>query len=260
MAYDGVAYWNEDFGADSIQIIATAQDMDGDDLVTVSDYATVRYNNTNFTSFPTSSIDNDGDLYVVYTSMREDLTSVEETTYRHVFIVKSADGGQTWTEPFDLINPDVTEFYDFIEGAYPSIPARIGDKIDMVYQQDFEPGLTPQGQNIAEQFIMHVPYDKETFEPSFTHNIPQLTSEVVMSPNPAQGEVKISFDLSETSDAQFAVFDMLGRLVSFTEMERLSVGRNEVRLNLAGISSGLYTVQMEVDGVQFSQKLVVNER
>ena len=257
LIYDGIAYWNEDFETDELQIIATAQDMDGDSVVIVSDYGGVRYTNANFTSFPTSSIDDDGNIYMVYTSMREDLNSFEETTYRHVFIVKSSDGGQTWSDPFDLINLDVTEFYDFIEGAYPSIPARIGDQIHMVYQQDFDPGLTPTGANVAEQFIMHVPYDKETFEPSFTHNIPQLNGEVVMAPNPTKGDVQIRFDLNELSDAAFAVFDLLGRLVYFDEMERLPVGQNAVSLDLSQLNKGMYLVQMEIDGMQLSKKVII---
>ena len=257
LVFDGIAYWNEDFATDQIEIIAAAPDMDGDGVVIASDYGTIRYNNTNFTSFPTSSIDDDGNIYAVFSSVREDLASFEGNTYHHVFIVKSSDGGITWSDPFDLINPDVSEFWDFIEGAYPSIPARIGNQIDLVYQQDYDPGLTPTGATIAEQFIMHVPFDKETFEPSYSHDIRQVTGDVTLAPNPAQQTVAIRFELNETSDATLRMYDLLGRQVYFEKKEKLSAGANAHWLGLNGMANGIYLVQMEIGGAQVSKKLVV---
>ena len=259
LVFDGIAYWNEDYATDQVDIIASAPDMDGDGVVTVSDYDDIRYNNANFTGFPTASIDDDGNIYVVYTSMREDLSSFEETTYRHVFIVKSADGGVSWTEPFDLINPDVTEFYEFIEGAYPSMPERIGTQIDLIYMQDFEPGLTPQNTMIAEQVIMHVTYDKNTFEPSSTTEIEQLTGEVVLTPNPAVETTTLRFELNEPADVVFRIFDGLGKQVYFGKRENLLAGLHRVTVNISGLANGLYFVQLQIGGAQMSKKLVISE-
>lgn len=257
---EGIAYWNEDYATDQLDIIATAPDMDGDGIVTLNgDYETLRYNNTNYTSFPTSSIDDDGNIYVVFNTLREDLVSFEGTTYRHVFIVKSSDGGQNWTEPFDLINSNVTEFFDFIEGAYPSIPARIGAKIDLVYMQDYEPGLTPTGTNIADQFIMHVPYDKETFEPSYSEEVPQLNSGLSLSPNPAREGVNVQFELNTRSDVQLRIYDMLGQLISEAQIDGLAVGPHAEWLDLNGVSKGMYLVQLEIEGAQLTQKLVISD-
>ena len=256
---DGIAYWNEEFETDELDIIAYAPDIDGDGLITRNGAPEVlRFNNTNFTSFPTSSIDDDGNMYVVYSALREDLISYEQTTYRHIFIVKSTDGGLTWSDPFDLINPSVTEFYEFIEGQYPSIQAHISDSIELVYLQDYEPGPTPENATVSEQFIMHVSINKETFEPpNNTNEVPQLNGDVVLAPNPAQHGVSVRFELVEPVVASFRVYDTLGRQVYLSKKENLPVGVNAEWLDLPELANGLYLVQMEIGGAQVNRKLVV---
>ena len=80
-----------------------------------------------------------------------------------------------------------------------------------------------------------------------------------MSPNPTRGDMDIRFELNESSDATFAVFDLLGRLVYFNEMEKLPVGGNTIQLDLNGVNNGLYLVQMEIGGAQVSEKLMIND-
>ncbi len=254
---EGIAYWNEDHATDEIDIIANLEDFDGDMTITINGaLADLRYNNTGLTSFPTSGIDENGDIYLVYTALHESFISVDDLTYRHVFIVKSTDGGATWTDPFDLINGDVTEFFEFVEGAYPSIPAYIGDRIEFIYHQDFEPGLTLNGATTPDQYIMHVSFDKNTFDPiSGTDEITQITGEVTLTPNPATEGVFLNFELSESADAKISVFNMLGSQVFFTEKENLPIGQNSEWLNLPDVSSGLYFVKLEMGGGQVTKKL-----
>ena len=96
----GIGYWNEDFGPDSIQVIATLEDFDGDGMVTLTgDLAALRYNNTGLLSFPSAGVDEEGNIYLTYMAMREDI-SFEDNNYRHIFIIKSEDGGETWSAPF----------------------------------------------------------------------------------------------------------------------------------------------------------------
>ncbi|MEO1262394.1 MAG: T9SS type A sorting domain-containing protein [Bacteroidota bacterium] len=260
VVFDGIAYWTEGYSTGQFDVIANSQDIDGDGVVSVSLYADIRYVNANFTSRPTPALDDDGNIYVVYTSMREDLLSFEQTTYRHVFIVKSEDGGATWSQPFDLINPDVSEFYDFIEASYPSIPERIGDKIDLIYVQDFEPGLTPMGIMVAEHSIMHVTYDKNTFDPSFTTTIPQLSGEVILSPNPAIEAVTMQFELNEPSDALYRIFDSLGKQVFLSKRENLLTGLHRETFDVSSLAGGMYFVQIEINGASISNKLVVDKK
>ena len=256
---DGIAYWNEDFSPGELAIIGAAPDIDGDGLINVQGtYSQLRYNNTNLTSFPTSGQDEQGNLYVVFNTLREDLVSFKNVPYRHAFIVKSTDGGLSWSEPFDLINSDVSEFFDFIEAAYPSIPARIGNRIDLVYMQDYEPGLTPQGIMIAEQFIMHVAYNKDTFEPNFSEQILQPDNKVTLNPNPASQTTSVFFELNSFSNVTIRIVSLTGTEVYFKKIKNLPAGRHSHRLNLNALAPGLYFIQLQIGAMQFNKKLIVN--
>lgn len=253
---EGIAYWNEDFGSDSTQTIANLQDFDGDEIVTISgDVGDLRYNNTGATSFPSAGVDADGNLYVVYTAFREDFT-IDDKSYRHIFIIKSEDGGLTWSEPFDLINEETTEFPEFIEAAYPSIPARIGNSIELIYQADLEPGLS--GTNVPEQMIMHLSLDKNTFGMvSALEDIPQLATDVTLVPNPADDFVQVNFELTESATVNLEVFNMLGALVGQKSPKSLSLGHQSEVLNVSRLDSGVYFVRLRIDGNSVTKKVIV---
>jgi hypothetical protein len=260
LTVDGIAYWNEDFATNEREVIAAAPDLDGDGVVTVTGtFDQLRYNNSNFTSFPTSSIDDEGNIYLVYSTIREDFLDFNELSIRHIFIIKSSDGGLTWSEPFDLINPDVVEFYEFIEAQYPSIPSRIGDKIEMVYMQDFDAGLTPTNATATDQYIVHISYDKETFEPNFSNETTPFSSEVILIPNPAFGKASVQFEIREKSNVSFHIFDTLGKRVYSSKVENLQAGNNTEWLNLEGLANGLYFVQLAIGGQKITKKLVIGE-
>jgi len=72
---------------------------------------------------------------------------------------------------------------------------------------------------------------------------------VKMFPNPAKDTVKFSVNSSEVLDIE--IFDMLGKFV---------LGVNDVQneVNISGLNSGLYFVQMTLGTQQATKKLVVN--
>ena len=257
---DGIAYWNEDRATDELDIIAEAVDYDDDDIVTVNGtFEQLRYNNTNFTSFPTSSIDEDGNLYLVYSSVREDLTDPYELTYRHIYMVKSTDGGTTWTDPADILDPDYFELYFVIEGKYPSIPARIGENIDLIYLQDLTPGVTPDTEPADDQLVQHIVVDKETFAPIISSDVQEidlLASDVLLVPNPAALQTTIQFTSLESSEVHLRVYDLLGQL-TYVDKLKINSGFNNLSLDVSEFIGGVYFVQLEIEGGTVSRKLVV---
>jgi len=256
---EGIAYWNEDAEMGEFEIIGSAIDMDGDSTITVNgEYADLRYTNTNYTSFPNTSIDDDGNLYCVYTTLREDLVSFENLTFRHIYLVKSSDGGKTWTAPSDLLDPEYSELYQFIEGIFPSLPARIGDQIDLIYVQSLSPGYTPDGETNDQYLIKHLQYDKDSFEPiTNVQEIDQVSGEIKLFPNPSQGIATLEFELKQSADVDITIFDMLGKNIWHQHFDSSVQGHNSLPLNIDVISDGLYFVQMKIEEQSITQKLIL---
>jgi hypothetical protein len=257
---NGIAYWNEATGITSV--ITGAEDFDGDQTITLGGtIGNYRYSNAGLASLPTASIDNEGIIYLVYMAFHELFTDADGLTYRHIFIIKSEDGGETWSAPFDLINEDITDEPGFIEAAYPAIPAHTGDVIQLIYQQDYIPGLTPTTPNttpVPDQFIMHFSLDKATFGPISDSKEPKQTAQkLVLSPNPAHGQVQVSFELATTSEVEISLYDLFGQLMTYKELGRLPNGEQRTVLGLKELPSGVYAVKVMADGFATVQKLVV---
>ena len=122
------------------QMITSAQDLDGDGVLNYVDYP-LYY--TSLTCMPSAGIDNNGNIFVSYSSMMENIDNGSQN-YRHVHAIKSMDGGTTWSNP-----KDVTPHDDMWAGAQECVFARmdrnVDDKIRLIYQKDFEPGLAVRG-------------------------------------------------------------------------------------------------------------------
>lgn len=139
---NGIEYWNENFGNRDPLTIAGALDINGNGALDIPDQTWLaNYGLKGLAGYPSAGIDGQGDLYVVYTAVKEDADNLAQK-YRRIYGVKSSDGGCTWTTPLDLTS-DVS--HDFDECIYPSVARHVDSKVHLVYQRDFEPGLAVNG-------------------------------------------------------------------------------------------------------------------
>jgi len=82
-----------------------------------------------------------------------------------------------------------------------------------------------------------------------------LTGPVSVRPNPGPGPTQVSFGLGSRADVRLRVLDVCGRRVA-AEERQMEAGTQ--RLSLAGLSAGVYLVELHVDGEKtHSAKLVV---
>jgi len=134
---NGLMYWNEGFGANPPVMIASAIDLDNSgtlDIIGVAGYF------QSLSAYPSAGIDpSTGCIYVSFSSVMENLDQGTQN-YRHINIVKSCDGGCSWTLPMD-----VTPGTGFEECVYGSMGKLVDSDIHIVYQRDFEPGLAVNG-------------------------------------------------------------------------------------------------------------------
>ena len=260
-AMDGMAYWNEDYGTDEIATITYLEDFDGDGTVTLVSSTGIPYYGTNLSSHPTAGVDAEGHIYVVYSAIREDaISNSENQNYRHLFVIRSEDGGETWTSPYDLINTETTEIPEFVEAAFPSIPSRVGDALRLVYQQDFSPGMAVIGDMdvSSDNYIIYLEVDKNDYGlyTDATLVEPDQNS-LVLSPNPAHGAVTVTVDMVQAGDVRLSLINGLGETMAIRSFGAMPRGPQRLAFDLNGVSRGLYFIRVETEGQVVSGKLIV---
>ncbi|MCB9288398.1 MAG: T9SS type A sorting domain-containing protein [Lewinellaceae bacterium] len=262
---DGLMYWNESFGTDSLMAIAFAEDLNGNDTL---DIDVDGVNNSYFfglTALPTSSIDADGNIFVSYASIMEgdEFFNLEDNQhYRHIYGVASADGGETWLEPFDIINPDVVlepDLINFMEAVFPCMAQNTAGTIDLIYQQDFRPGtFIRDGDPQEVNFINHISLTPEEF------GLVSKTEEVVqpdyfqleVQPNPATNEAVATFRLENNSQYSLSLLNIMGQKVADVETAK-GFTSNQARVDVKGLTPGMYLLRLQAEGKVSVAKLMV---
>ena len=170
----GMWYWNETFGADSVQYLDfTLVDWDGDGDPFLGIGADLPNYGCGFTSMPSATIDPvTGYLYVVYThpveftDYFEDPTVTEAQSFRDLFGFYTTDQGQTWSNPINLTyvaeqnyeNVNPTAFWNTID-----------NKVHVLWMQDQEPGNSLETETpdaiTNDNEILYRAFDYSRFEP-----------------------------------------------------------------------------------------------
>ena len=67
---------------------------------------------------------------------------------------------------------------------------------------------------------------------------------VSMYPNPVSSQATLSFELSESCNVSYQVFDMAGRMVMSQNMGRFAEGEHQINLNAENLSTGSYILRL----------------
>lgn len=85
-------------------------------------------------------------------------------------------------------------------------------------------------------------------------------SSIVVFPNPTSSNTFVSFNMIEKNKVSVNVYDVLGNLVStLSQNNEFEKGNNTITLNTSNLSSGIYTISLEVNGAKETKKLVINK-
>jgi len=159
---NGIAYWNESFGTDTTPAtmhtgdtslwysdmmndhwIAAAPDLNGDGQVagidSIGGYA--NYSNSR-ASMPNAGFDAAGNIWMSFSGYTETADNGAQV-FRHIYITKSEDGGATWKTPVDVTKHDIWD--GMLECVFGSMSPMVDDKLRIIYQLDYEPGLCVRG-------------------------------------------------------------------------------------------------------------------
>ncbi|MFT4762579.1 MAG: hypothetical protein ACI9XO_000728 [Paraglaciecola sp.] len=261
-ATSGIAYWNESFGEDSIQVIADAEDVNGNGVLDIASIDNIALYFNSLTSYPSVGVDADNNLHLVYSAVMEnfinDNANPNAQHNRHIYRMVRSSGGD-WTTPEDLITEETVvepDLFPAIETVFPSIARNVIGEGQIIYQVDFEPGLSVQGDMDETNvnfiaFIGTLPTVINTFENT-------SVTDWQISPNPTTDLVNLKIEINATAEVQMTVFNLMGQAVSFEIFGKQPAGTFNETINMDKFPKGAYFVKIDVDGAMLSKKLLKN--
>ena len=242
---NGLLYWREDFGEDSVQVIGYAQDMDGNGTLDLLD--NIAYYRVGLAGIPSLGSAGDGTLVLSYASIMENFDTGAQN-YRHIHVIHSTDHGDTWNSdsPCD-VTPDMEE--DGIESVFASLPHVMEDQVEMLYLSDFEPGVHIIGDQdpIGSNDLVHLRFalsDLTDCSEVIINDVASVSEQgqgtIRLQPNPASSTLVVTG--WEVGKAELRLVDATGRLVhAWTQVEsgqRLSLRPEWNGLHVLEISTG----------------------
>jgi hypothetical protein len=148
-------------------------------------------------------------------------------TFKHIYFIKSEDGGDSWSDPVDG-TPD--EEYIGYEAVYPSLAEDVDNHLHLVYQRDLEPGIHAFGE--ADPVDLNdIIYLQVTTDLDFT-GVEEGTMAVGLFPNPAQDLLQVH---TESPIRIWSVTDVSGKVV-------LSGSGPLTSLNTQSLTPGVYVL------------------
>jgi len=248
--YNDLMYWNESFGSNPAVSIAGALDLNGDSTLNFVGWGAY---NTAVVSQPSAGIDANGTIYVSYAAVVEDLVNgAGDQNYRHIYMVKSDDGGQTWTAP-----NDVTPFDPTTENVYGSLYAKVDNYAHLVYQRDFEPGtaVSVDADPYDGNEIVYLAVPKELNVG--INETPNIIHSVEVYPNPASQTLYLSLNLDKATKLTGSLINEMGQQVYSFETKAAKAQQN-LQIDVSDYASGLYFLNVTADDQQISKKILIN--
>lgn len=102
-----------------------------------------------------------------------------------------------------------------------------------------------------------VPVVRANFDPSVGIKNNEFVTGVSMFPNPATEKATVEFNLANASNVAIEVIDITGKVVATKTLTNASAGANAVELNVAGFSTGIYSVAIKSNDTSVTRKLIV---
>jgi Secretion system C-terminal sorting domain len=217
------------------------------------------------TCFPSTAVADNGTIYVTYSSITEEALDGNDSNFRRIYIISSTDNGKTWSKPYPVNNDKYFKQDDFeiefAECVFPTLAPKVdANKLHLIYQVDYTQELFLQNatQTAEDNFIAYVDIDLVDLQAGVGSK-DVISADAVkfqLSPNPAHGQVQVSYDLATNSDVNITLTDILGKNIQKVNLGNQNTGKQTYSLP-TNVTSGLYLVQLNINGKIATQKLMV---
>ena len=273
---NGLAYWNESYGEDVTPAtmhagdtslwysdmmnnywITAAPDLDGDGIVggvdSTGGYA-LYYNSR--ASMPNAGFSANGEIYLSFSGYTETAHNGSQV-FRHVYITKSSDGGTTWKDPVDVTPHTIWDGAQ--ECVFASMNPVVDDKIRIVYQKDFEPGLAVRGDEdmVDNNEIIYLEIDTVgLFDAPLAITEINSSTHFSIYPNPATNFTTLEISSDKTQTIKISVIDLLGKEIAKKEKVIFS-GTTLETIDISEYQNGIYFVNLQIGTQVTAKKLVI---
>ena len=156
----------------------------------------------------------------------------------------------------DLNDDDI---YIFSECAFPAMAPVIGNKVHIVYQEDFIPGIHEwlEDHDAQENQMNALSYDKDFFVgvgEQYEQTIIKLSDAY---PNPAENNVNFVLKLKENASVNISLTNLLGQIVRTNNIGQVQPGANTLSLDVSDLMAGTYFCTIEVDSQKLIRKVII---
>ena len=211
---------------------------------------------------PSAAIDKDGNIYVVYSApVEEAISPINGENFRDIYVIYSADGGASWSEPQNLTKNIL------MENVFGHIAFDVDDYLHIVYQEDEEPGTDVQNNDpptINYMYYIAVPVadvlaNSIGGDPGLSIEDNNLSKHRVKGvyPNPFSGEAVVEVNLAKHANLNLTVYDMLGKMVAANQYNNLNAGTHFIKIDGNNLKSGAYILRIQSGDFVYSTKLIV---
>lgn len=285
----GIGYWNESVGVGKSIVNPLAFDRDGDNEIRLDAATFYRLDNGNLPKLPNgttlshcarltttnpmrqpnAAIDDDGNIYCVFSVPIEGDVYDLGANYRDIAVVSSTDSGKTWSTPQDLTQV-LTREEDF-----PSVARRANGFLHLTWQQDAIPGNNLSNNNGNAQnhpvVLNDIMYQAIPVKDILDKKIGMIwgvnvdkpnTGEVMLVnqnyPNPFTGISNVMVWMSAPGDIKLEVHNIAGMLVHSHTFSGLNRGNHVLPIDASGLAAGVYTYSLISGGSKVSRTMMVH--
>ncbi|HNP48112.1 MAG TPA: T9SS type A sorting domain-containing protein [Bacteroidia bacterium] len=263
---DGLMYWNETMGTDSSMKLTSTPDLDHDGNIAVPmPYCRPIYlDGGGSTILPSAGVDENNVLYVSFMSPCEAPfadTTIWGEAHHHVFIMASADGGASWSAPFDVVrNQAQGGNGEFEEAAYPSMARNIRsyEGAALIYQRDSIPGAGVSSNLCFNRKTLNdIVFAKVDLTLGLSTAPGDDKIHTSVYPSPVKDKVNIEFNMSESQTARLEISDVSGRIVYSRKNIPCLAGKNTIEVNRLSWANGIYFYSLYADKGRSVGKLIL---